>query len=235
VTDITVSDLQIMSQAGHYRRWLFDQVADHVGQRVLEVGAGIGNYTELLTAAERVVCLDIHGEALDVLAQRFGGDPRFVLYRGDIADADCRTLVEHRCDSAICFNVLEHVGDQMAALANIAHILVPGGRLLLIVPALPGIFGTVDRALGHYRRYTARSLRSAVVAAGYAIDRMKWLNFPGIFGWYLNNRLLKRTEESPGQIHFYDRFIVPWLRYVERVLPPPVGLSLICSCRTIIS
>jgi SAM-dependent methyltransferase len=232
MSDITVSDLEMMSSAVNYRRWLFDQVAAYRGRRVLEVGAGIGNYTDFLADAEQVVSIDIHAGALEVLRGKYAGDPRVAIHQADIADPACRSLASYGCDSAICFNVLEHVEDHVGALRNVASILVPGGRLLLIVPALPFIYGTVDRSLCHYRRYTPASLRSALGAAGYAAERVWWMNFPGIFGWFLNNRILKRREESAAQIRFYDRCIVPWLRRVESLVRPPVGLSLVCSART---
>src|SRR5947209_18990727 len=92
MADITVSDLEIMSAAVNYRRWLFEQVADRVGRRVLEVGAGIGNYTGFLGQAERIVCLEIHDEAVRRLQARFGTDRRVEVCQGDIADAGLRRL-----------------------------------------------------------------------------------------------------------------------------------------------
>jgi hypothetical protein len=124
--------------------------------------------------------------------------------------------------------VLEHVQDDVAALHNIAQILVPGARLLVIVPALPMIMGTVDQSLGHYRRYTHASLTKVFHAANYHIEKIYYMNLPGIFGWWLNNRLIKRTEESPKQIQFYDRMIVPWISALEKIIQPPIGLSLVC-------
>jgi SAM-dependent methyltransferase len=230
--DITVSDLQTMRSAENYRRWLLSQVSEYCGRRVLEVGAGIGNYTGLLTGVEKIVSVDIHAEALDVLRSTYGGDPRLSIHRVDIADSRCRFLASYQCDSAICFNVLEHIEDHIAAMRNIGTILVPGGRLLLIVPALPFIYGTVDRSLCHFRRYTPDSLRSAVEASGLAVQRMWWMNFPGIFGWFLDNRIVKRQEHSPRQVRFYDRFIVPWLRRLESIVRPPIGLSLVCVTQT---
>src|SRR5947209_2599289 len=81
-------------------------------------------------------------------------------------------MAAHGCDTAICFNVLEHVEDDVGALVNMRHILTPGGRLLLIVPALSWIFGTVDRSLGHYRRYTPAVLRARMAAAGFEIEQL---------------------------------------------------------------
>jgi len=226
--DITVSDLQIMNRATNYRRWLFDSVARHLGSRILEVGAGIGNYTEYVADAEQVVCVEIHGDAVDELRARFGERHNIHIHHGDILDQDCLELARFECDTAICFNVLEHVPDDRLALEHMRAILAPGARLLLIVPALQWIYGTVDRQLEHYRRYSRSGLRKVVSEAGFAVESLRWMNLPGVPGWFLNNRILKRTEESPSQILFFDRFIVPWLRRVERLLPPPLGLSLVC-------
>ncbi|MCL4395175.1 MAG: class I SAM-dependent methyltransferase [Chloroflexi bacterium] len=226
--DITVSDLDIMNGAVNYRRWLFSQVSSFVGRRVFEIGSGIGNYTEFLLDRELVVCLEIHAAAAARLRARFADQPGIRIYDGDIADPRLRRLAEHRCDTAICFNVLEHVADDVGALENIAAILVPGGRVLLIVPAVPAIMGTVDESLGHYRRYTPRTLRAVFRAANYQVESLRYMNLPGILGWWLNNRVLHRVEESAHQIRFYDRAIVPWVAAVERVLPPQIGLSLVC-------
>ncbi len=225
--DITVSDLEIMNCAVNYRRWLFDQVAPFIGRRVFEIGAGIGNYTEFLLDRELVVCLDIHTEAVRRLRQRFASSPHVLIYQGNIADPSLQSIAKHQCDTALCFNVLEHVKDELAALQNIRHILVPRGRLLLVVPAIPAIMGTVDHSLGHYRRYTSSTVRHALACAGYQVERVFYMNFLGIFGWFWNNCIIKRKEESTAQIIFYDRFIVPWLSALERILRPPVGLSLV--------
>ena len=230
--DITVSDLEIMSHAVNYRRWLYGQVASHVGRRVFEIGAGIGNYTEFLLNRDLVVALEPHGEAAARLQERFSLHPHVRIVQGDMMDASLRALAEHGCDTAICFNVLEHIEHDQLALENIRHILVPGGRLLLIVPALPFIMGTVDQSLGHYRRYTRDSLRAVVQQAGFRVERNFYMNFPGIWGWLWNNRIVRRTEESRGQIGTFDRWFVPWVARLERVLPPPIGLSVVCiaSC-----
>ncbi|MBI4319998.1 MAG: class I SAM-dependent methyltransferase [Chloroflexi bacterium] len=223
-----------MKNASNYRRWLFDQVSPHIGKRVLEIGAGIGNYTQFLVDADVTVCVEIHPEAVALLKERFRSNPKVFVYHGDVADPALRSLAEHRCDTAICFNVLEHVEQDVTALKNIADILVPGGRLLLIVPALSSIFSPVDRALGHYRRYSVSSLRRSLDQAGYHVEHISWMNLLGIMGWLYNGHILRRNEESHGQIIFYDRVIVPWLRILERVIRPPIGLSLVCVAKSVL-
>lgn len=230
--DITVSDLKVMSRAVNYRRWLFKQVMPFVGRRVFEIGAGIGNYTEFLLDCELAICLEIHPEAASILRERFASKAHVLVFQGDIADPSVRSLAQYQCETALCFNVLEHVRDEVVALKNIGHILAPGGRLLLIVPAIPALMGTVDRSLGHYRRYTRASVRSALAAAQYQVEHISYMNLLGIFGWLWNNRIIRREVGSPAQVIFYDRFIVPWLSKLERLFHPPVGLSLVCIAKT---
>lgn len=229
--DITVSDLNIMKGAIRYRRWLFGQVEPTVGQRILEIGAGIGNYTEFIDDREKVVCLELHPDAYTHLKKRFLGAPNVELLQGDIADPGIRSLKVHRFDTAICFNVLEHIEDDVLALKNIWHTLDGAGRLLLIVPAVPEIFGSVDRSLGHHRRYTRRTLRAALGDGGFQIEKLHYMNSLGILGWLLNNRIIKRQEESPAQISLYSRFVVPWLSTLESLVRPPLGLSLVCIAK----
>jgi SAM-dependent methyltransferase len=225
--DATVPDLEIMQSAANYHRWLLEQVAAETGRRVLEVGAGIGNYTQHLLDRELVVCVEPHGGAAARLRQSRRGDHNVVVVEGDICDPALASLACHRCDTAICFNVLEHIADERAALTNIARVLVPGGRLLLIVPALPVLFGSIDRVVGHHRRYLPGTLRRALETAGYRSERMQWLNLFGVLPWLVNNRILRRQQESAAQICVYNRYFVPCVRWIERRVRPPVGLSLV--------
>jgi SAM-dependent methyltransferase len=230
--DATVLDLEMMSGAANYQRWLLEQVSGEMGRRILEVGAGIGNYTRYLLGAELVVCVEPHAAAAARLQETYRQSQNVLIVQNDICDPALAGLAAHGCDTAICFNVLEHIDDDVAALANIARILVPGGRLLLIVPALPMIFGSIDRTVGHYRRYLPATLGRVLGATGYRVERMGWMNFFGILPWWVNNRLLRRTEESSAQIRVYDRYVVPCIRWLERRVRPPLGLSLVAVART---
>ncbi len=153
------------------------------------------------------------------------------IHQGDITAISVPELAQYRCDTGLCFNVLEHVEDHVGALTNIRQVLVRGGRLLLIVPAMPIIMGTVDQSLGHFRRYTPALLREVFTQSGYHIEQLYYMNFVGVLGWFWNNRVIKRAEESSGQIAFYDKYLVPWLVGLEKIIPPPIGLSLVCVAK----
>jgi hypothetical protein len=105
-------------------------------------------------------------------------------------------------------------------------LLVPGGRLLLFVPAFPALWGTLDVADHHCRRYGRSELATKVGEAGFSVERLAFTNPLGILGWALNGKLLKRQVVSAGQLRLYDR-LVPALSRLERVVRPPFGLSLV--------
>jgi len=231
-SNITVSDLEVMSEAENYRNWMYRQISPFIGQRILEVGAGIGNFTSLLLDREMVLPVDKYLPCVEHLQERLGHHLRVQPRQVDIADPVDQVLKDYRFDTVICMNVLEHIADDLSALSNMRTVLVPGGKLILLVPAFQFLYGTVDRSLEHYRRYTKRELLPKMLRTGFQVEKAFYMNFIGMAGWFVNNRLLKWREESASQIGLFDRFVAPWAERIEKLVPPPIGLSLIAVGRT---
>ncbi len=225
--DVTISDLEVMVEAQNYRRWIYRRIAPFLGRRILEVGAGIGNFTTLLLDRELVIAVDVYRPCVDYFEKRFADKPNVMPVQLDIADPAARALDRYECDTVICFNVLEHVEDDRAALSHMHSALGLGGRLVLLVPAFQFLYGSVDRALGHHRRYTKGELVLKVHQSGFDVEGVFYMNVIGMAGWFLNNRVLKRRQESLAQIRLFDRFIAPWAERAERFVRPRIGLSLI--------
>ncbi len=129
-------------------------------------------------------------------------------------------------DSIVSFNVLEHIADDVGTLRAAASVLRPGGRLVLFVPSLPWIYGTVDAQVDHLRRYTKRTLTSTIEAAGLEVRRIEYLDMLGIIPWVLVGKVLKRTTAGGG-VKAYDRIVIPVCRTIDRFTGPPVGKNLI--------
>ncbi len=228
--DPVLRDLEIMSGAVRYRDWIFSQFSGCVGRRVVEVGAGIGTFTELLLDRDAVMALDVYPPAVDYLRRRFGDHPRFSAALLDISSPEARELKAFRPDTIVCNNVLEHVADDRAALRTMHDLLEDGGHLALLVPAFQIAYGTIDRLVGHHRRYSRTELRDKLLEAGFRILDLHYMNAVALPGWFVNNRILKRAEESPAQVLWFDRFVVGWLSWLERRVRPPFGLSLVALC-----
>jgi glycosyltransferase involved in cell wall biosynthesis len=230
--DVGAITLRRMAMLAPYNRWLHERFETYLGKRILEVGSGVGNQTRyFIDDRDRVVASDIEPHYVRELTGRFGDrkNVRIASYRFPLHQSDRAELADEAIDTIVCMNVLEHIEDDGATLADFAAVLPSGGRLVLLVPSLKVLYGTLDQHLNHYRRYDQPELRSKLAAAGFAIDDMRFLNRVAVPGWWLNSRVLKRKVMPKGQLRFF-KWIMPLLRLEEK-RPPRFGLSLLALAR----
>jgi glycosyltransferase involved in cell wall biosynthesis len=218
-----------LARAERYNRWMFEQLAPWLGQRILEIGAGIGNLTRFLLGRELIVATDLNARYVRILANTFERHTRVEAMALDVCDFDPAPLAARGIDTILCLNVLEHVEDDRQALRRLHAALVPGGRLLLLVPAHRALYGAIDRAIHHCRRYERAELVARLEEAGFRVEHTAFFNRLGVLGWYVNSVLLRRRRVPGLQLHVQNA-LVPLLR-AERVLPLPFGLSLIAVGR----
>ena len=124
------------------------------------------------------------------------------------------------------FRSLEHIEDDRGALARFAGLLKPGGRLVLVVPAYQALFNPLDANDGHFRRYGRADLNAKLANAGFKVVHESRFNLFGIAGWFLNGTILRRKDLPAGQMGLFNK-IAPLLFWLERLVGPPVGLSLL--------
>ena len=219
--------LQRMQKVSRYNRWMWSQLEPFVGRRVLEVGSGVGNMTRFMLRRERLIATDLSEKYLQVLRQLCGVYPHVTVTRFDLGAAP--PFAGERLDTVVCLNVLEHVQEDEQALRSLYDLLEPGGRLVLLVPALQALYGSLDRALEHHRRYSREELLTKLGAAGFEVEKSWFFNLLGVAGWYVNSRVLKRVTFPPVQLTLYDR-LVPLFRLESR-FKLPLGMSLIAIAR----
>jgi 2-polyprenyl-3-methyl-5-hydroxy-6-metoxy-1,4-benzoquinol methylase len=225
-------DLETMREAKRYGAHLFRLFRPYVGRRVLEVGCGIGTMSQRLTeVADTVLGIEPNPHCADLVRAEMHGNPKFSLRTCLLEECDLVELASRRFDTVFCVNVLEHIEDDREALRSFERVLVPGGHVLIWVPAVQAAYGPLDAELGHFRRYSKASLGAAFTAAGLDIVTLRYSNPIGLLGWMFNAHVLKSKAHSIGQVRLFDNFIAPWALPVERVAPPPIGLSLIAVGR----
>jgi SAM-dependent methyltransferase len=210
---------------------MFEQVPQPPGRRVLEVGAGIGTFSARLLDAgvERLLLVEPEPACVAELDRRFGSDPRVEVCAEPLPDAPSLRANGATFDFALSQNVLEHVPDDGGALVAMAAALRPGGRLMALVPAHPRLYGSLDRAYGHERRYTRGRLRAIVAAAGLEVERLYSFNALGIPGWWARN-LTGARGIGGSSLRAYEALLRA-SRPIERRVELPVGLSLIVHAR----
>lgn len=233
--DYSGTELDAMAGAGNYYRWIIGRFAPFVGGEILEVGAGVGTFAAHLLDAlprdesggPRLTLIEPASNLFPALESRFRDNPHVAVLQGDIES--CADNLHP--DSTILVNVLEHVKDDEACLALLHRILQPGGHLLIFVPALPWLYGSMDAAFEHYRRYTRAELERKLRVAGFELRDMRFVNLPGVAAWWLSGKILRRKTISPGAVRFYDRWVFrPWSR-IENIVAPPWGQNLLAVAR----
>jgi SAM-dependent methyltransferase len=228
----TLEDQQRMSRAPNYFAWQHRLIQKELGRRVLEVGCGVGNFTATLLDREAVIAVDLQPECIQRLTLRYTGRPNLHVLVCDVLSPEFRELANLRPDSSVIVNVLEHVEDDVAALKAVAGVLTPGGVIVLLVPAFQALFGPIDKNLGHHRRYSRGAIRSLAERSGLRVRKLHYLNSIGFFGWWINAHILKREAQSERQIEIFDRYVVPPMSAIERIIWPPFGQSLLAVLET---
>jgi len=217
--------LDVLDGAQRFNRWMAGVIQPYIGKRVLETGAGIGNLTRMLCPRrKRYIAADIDTEHLARLRARFQHRPNIEIRHCDLANPGDFKDLTGSVDSVVCLNVLEHVEDDMAGLRNIYTALQPGGRAIILVPHGQEIFGSLDTALGHFRRYSREELQQKMEQAGFRVERILDFNRISRPAWYVTGRLLKRKTLSRFQLRVFDRLVWLWRR-IDRLLPwPPTSI-----------
>lgn len=222
----TMEDQRRMSRARNYFAWQGRLVNREIGRRVIEVGCGVGNFTEMLLDRDLVVAVDKEPACVAQLTGRYPKRPNLQALVCDAASQEFTDLAKFRADSCVCLNVLEHIHDDREAVGRMASVLAPGGVVVLLVPAFRALYGAIDANLGHFRRYNRELVRQIAMAVGLRISKIHYVNALGFFGWWANAHIFRRETQSEEQIEIFDRYLVPVVSGIESFARPPFGQSL---------
>lgn len=214
---------------------IVDFLAKHAPARILNVGCGSGELSYLLAAAgHNVLGIDPVKEYIDLAENKkpICLEKSCFFKVGGIEDF--KEKGEYDC--VIATDVLEHIPDDGRALRRMAEMLHPGGFLIITVPALPVLFGYHDEQLGHERRYTKSGMRRLVLKDGlFEMIRLRYFGFFLLPICLLYSKILRKSYPvSParkGRLFFLRAAILKAIFYFERLLSPPLGISLICVAR----
>ncbi len=224
--------LETLSVARRLNRWMYDMVVENLVQgSVLEIGSGIGNISQhFLENGWKTALSDLRPAYVAQLTNTFGSHPDLIAAR--ILDlVHPRFEQEYaewlgRFDNLFALNVVEHIEIDTLALQNALRLLRPGGRLLILVPAWQWLYNDWDRQLGHFRRYTRKTLSAVTKAAGFQVRRTFYFNLAGMAGWLISGSILRRPDIPSGQVKLFN-MLTPVFRLVDKLVGNRVGLSVV--------
>lgn len=214
-----------------FARWMYRTVRGELGRVVLDAGAGIGTFTEILVADNRrVEVIESEPVFLEAIRERFASNAAVSVHAGDLTHQETFAGMQP-VDSVLCLNVFEHIDDDVTAMTNLLKQTRPGGNMVALVPAYPWLLNTMDEAIGHYRRYNRVDLVQRLEGAGWNVEKIYRFNAFGIPGWFLAGSVLRRKTPGKGLYKLFDS-LVPAFAFMERTFVRGlVGLSLVAVCR----
>ncbi len=232
ITDVLgYSTLASISGADKFNRWMYDSIRPYCKGRILEIGGGIGNISEcFLNEGDRLMISEMQLEYCEIIRKRFENHPNLQgVIAMDIVDPEFDAKYASlfgSFDSVFALNVVEHIEDDRKAISNCKKLLKQGGHLVILVPAFQSLFNHFDTALGHFRRYTARSLRPVFEVNQIPIVHFHYFNLIGMAGWWVSGSLLRKKIIPEGQMKLYN-FFVPVFRIIDKITNKWLGLSVI--------
>jgi SAM-dependent methyltransferase len=221
-------ELESMSFAFNYHKWIVEKLVPYLGQNVVEVGAGVGDLTDILlqTELEHLYAFEPAANLFPLLNQKMKGQVRV----SAVNEYFRPELVPSVIDSVLYINVLEHIENDSKELSTAYRALRSGGYLLVFVPALQWLFSEADSNIGHFRRYYKKDLVRLVENAGFSVEKAHYFDLAGILPWYVHFVLLKNSF-SKSSVALYDKLVVPTMRVFENMIKPPIGKNILIVAR----
>jgi SAM-dependent methyltransferase len=226
-------DLEAMSFAVNYHRWILQIFKPYLGTRLVEVGAGNGSFSELILehAVESLSLIEPSKAMYEILRDRLNqqltATARIETYNSIFEQVAGQIKTTQHPDSIIYVNVLEHIADDEAELQTVNETLGAGGRLFIFVPAMHWLFGSIDEQIGHFRRYSKAELEDKCRRAGFEIVAARYFDFIGIAPWWVKYCLLRSDAVESWLVKLYDKFVVPAAEIMESIIEPPAGKNII--------
>jgi len=222
--------LNSLTGTPQYLTWITRILRPHLGATVLEIGAGFGNLTGRLMGKKlEYVAAESDPLYLHGLRNRFLRTPSVHVYELNPEDPAAYRQWESQFESTLCVNVLESVENPKIVLESLSSCLKPGGALVVLVAQGTGLFSSLDRGMGHKRRFQAAELRAMLEHCGLQVEHEHQLNKIGALSWWISGKLLHSSYISRPMLKLWDKTVWFWRR-VDGLLPWK-GLSLVLVAR----
>ena len=226
---VGMETLQVIAQANHFNRWMYDTIRPFCKGKVLEIGSGIGNISEFFINDSCSITLsDFRESYCEELRKTFSRHSTPVV-QIDLVHPDFNNEYKallNSFDTVFALNVVEHIEDDVLALHNCHSLLRTNGVLVILVPAYQGLYNTFDINLGHYRRYTKALLNEKFRTSDFQILQTQYFNAAGILGWLVTGNLLKKNGIPGHQMKLFNK-LVGLFKIVDLLLLKSLGLSVI--------
>ena len=222
--------LEVIADANRFNSWMYETIRPFLQGNILEIGSGIGNISSFfLTDKITITLSDTDEFYIGKLKSQFISSPTLKgILMIDLQHPSFEvtySILREQYDAIFLLNVLEHIEDDNAAIKNCNYLLKPGGTLLILTPAYSFLYSSLDKALGHYRRYTSSLLNLLLQKNNLVLKKTFYFNALGIIAWFYGKILKLKTIPST-EMRLYNK-IVPLARLIDKIIFRKAGLSVI--------
>lgn len=219
------AELEIFSSATNWRRYWSNIIRPFLGDRVLEVGAGIGSITIMLSQRTKE-WISLEPDELQANSIRKRIQTEGIKNTRVVTGTISSIPHEQKFDSILYIDVLEHIADDSQEVAVAYNHLEQGGKLIILAPAHQALYSPFDESIGHYRRYDHIAFekikpRSAVQVRTYYLDSI------GLFASIANKIILRTSLPTDSQVQFWDKLLVPLSAKLDAFMRFKVGKSIL--------
>jgi SAM-dependent methyltransferase len=217
-------NLEAMAEAKRYNQFLVGLITSRLNKTysVVDFGAGIGTFAVAIEkSCANLVCVEPDVKQISLIMSKN------LQVVSDITSIESETI-----DFLYSLNVLEHIENDEAAVREVARVLKPNAIALIYVPAKNILFSAMDYKVGHYRRYSKKSLRTLVTSANFEITRLEYVDCIGFFATLAYKIFGNANGDlSVSAVKFYDRYLFPISRLLDKITHPVIGKNLIVEIR----
>jgi len=221
-------ELHLFEKAAKWKQYLATTLKPYIQGKVLEVGAGIGETTLYLqnNKVQEWTCLEPDQNLLSILLSKIKAK-KFPSYCNARLGTIKNILEGSTFDTIIYIDVLEHIEDDKKEITAAAPFLKIGGSLIILSPAYPVLYNPFDKAIGHYRRYSKKTLRAIVPSLEFKEEKLYYLDVASMLLLLLNKAFLKKKYPSGNDIWIWQTFFLPVSKILDRVFSNTAGKSII--------
>jgi len=222
--------LEETAQKHNFNNWLYEQIFSGIRGDVLEVGSGIGTYSEKIIRDfpnSQITLSDVSETYVKILKSKFTLE-NIQVFRFDLdVRSNYDSIGFEKFDTIIAINVLDNVRNDEFALQQLYKMLKKGGMLLLLLPAHKFLYNQLDINIGRLRRYSQKELELKIEKTNFKTIRSFHFNLMGAVGWFFNGKSGKNPKINDSAFKIFDKMILV-SKAVERITMKRFGLSIIC-------
>tara|TARA_A100001015_G_C15032988_1_gene734351 strand:- start:2225 stop:2905 length:681 start_codon:yes stop_codon:yes gene_type:complete len=216
-------ELKFFDASKNFRNYQYKLVKDYIGNKILEVGPGTGNFAEnfFLKKAENIYLTEINKDLAIGLENKFKGNKNVNILSKKINEIDMSF-------NTICyFDVIEHIEFPKKELIEALNKLEKNGYLVVIVPAYNYLFSDYDRAVGHYRRYEKKFFIDYIKENNLKCEKLIYFDSIG-YMFLLLNKIIKSKKKSVSFATFIWNLLIPISKIIDLLTFNSFGKSLLC-------